>query len=226
TVKLLHGATGRRSVRWGEYTKTFRRKIAIAYNPQGQPEAIIVYSTKGYGEGHEWVETGELIIGEMHWSTLEGRDALLSFIYGHADQIKNVRIILSPRDDDYYQWLDGIHTPTYSTTIMHMARIVDVEGALSGIPVSTSGEINIEIVDDQLKWNNGIFNMREHHGTLCVEHTSNPSTLRMSIQGLTSILYGTLNQNQLRRMGWIYGDSSTLISNWFPNATPYLMESF
>ncbi|MFX1482547.1 MAG: hypothetical protein ACFFCP_05080, partial [Promethearchaeota archaeon] len=48
----------------------------------------------------------------------------------------------------------------------------------------------------------------------------------LSIEGLTSLLYGTLNQDQLKRLGWLKGELPSEFVQWFPKATPWLSEDF
>ncbi|MHA1907795.1 MAG: GNAT family N-acetyltransferase [Candidatus Thorarchaeota archaeon] len=244
TSERIHGAAKRRNTRWKEYTAKFNRKIVIARNGEGQAEGVMVYSIKGYGEGHAWTDPGEMNIGEMHWLSLEGRDTLLHYIYGHADQIKKVKYQISSVSEDYYQWLCNYHTPTISSRIISMARIIDVKSSLQGLRVYTPGSLTLRITDSHFEWNNNVFRIFEEDGVLRVEESQETTETTLTIEGLTAILYGTLSPKQLNRLGWLQGDVHQFtgksvttedgkkyrgilyLDDWFPRTTPWLTEDF
>ena len=225
-VSGTHGAVKRGNRRWEEMTKNFALKAVIARNKSGKPEAVMIYSIKGYGEGHVWAETGQMNIIEFTWSSLEGRDAILNFLYKHADQIMKVSMVISTPSDDYYHWLSNIHTPIMKSNIVSMARIIDVERSLSDIPVVHSGEALLNVVDHQIKENNGAFQIIDENNVLSVKEAKEPAKTTIRIEGLTSVLYGTLDEARLRRLGWLEGESPQDLFKWFPKMTPWLTESF
>jgi predicted acetyltransferase len=225
-VLQTHGAVKRSNKRWEELTKNFALKAVIARNSHGKPEAAMIYSIKGYGEGHAWAETGQMNIVEFTWSSLEGRDAILNFLYKHADQIMKVTMVISTVSDDYYHWLSNIHTPTMKLNIISMARIIDVEKSLSELPAVHTGKTLIKVVDNHIKGNNRLFEIDSDNGKLFVKESKGHAKTTVTIEGLTSILYGTLNEVQLRRLGWLEGESPRNLFKWFPPAIPWLTESF
>ncbi len=243
-VGQTHGAVRRNDDRWNERTSAFRAKAAVARNSEGEPEGIMTYGIKGYGEGHAWSETGQLNMGDFHWKTIEGRDAILHFLYKHADQIAKVNILINSRTEDYYHWMRNIHTPVLKSSIFNMARIVDVKTSFENLPVHSVGSLVLKIVDPHFEWNNGVFKFVEEDGALKVEETKEVAKSTLTIEGLTAILYGTLDLHQLRRLGWLHGDASEFtgteaidkdgtkyraivnLEDWFPRATPWLTEDF
>ena len=225
-VQQTHGAVERNETRWKEKTANIRSKIVIARNPQNNPEGFMYYSIKGYGEGHSWAEIGEISIIEALWSTLEGRDALFSYLYGHADQIVKAKIMISPRTDDYYHWTSDIHTPKTTGHIVSMARIINVEESFNGLLAKQDGEILVEVTDTNCKWNNGTYKLKENHGVLNVKKVDETCSTSLTIEGLTSLLYGTLDENQLKRLRWLQGEIPSELIQWFPKDTPWLSEDF
>jgi predicted acetyltransferase len=225
-VLQTHGAVKRSDRRWEEMTKTSTLKAVVARNSDGKPEAVMIYSIKGYSEGHAWAETGQMNIIEFTWTSLEGRDAILNFLYKHGDQIIKATMVISTRSEDYYQWLSNIHTPTTRANIVSMARILDVEKSFSEIPVDHAGKSIIKVVDNQIKGNSRFFEFSDDNGKLSVKETKGQAKTVIRIEGLTAILYGTLSEAQLRRLGWLEGESPKDLYNWFPPATPWLTENF
>jgi predicted acetyltransferase len=225
-VSQTHGAVKRSDKRWEELTKNFALKAVVARNGSGEPEAIMIYSIKGYGEGHSWAETGQINIVEFTWSSLEGRDAILHFLYKHADQIMKATMVISSKSEDYYQWLSNIHTPTTRSNIVSMARILDVGTSLSELPVEHSGCALFKVLDNHIKENNLVFEAYDDNGRLSVKESKSHAETRIRIEGLTAILYGTLNEAQIRRLGWLEGESPRDLFRWFSPATPWLTENF
>jgi len=225
-VLRTHGAVKRGDKRWEEFTKNFTLKAVVARNGSGKPEAVMIYSIKGYGEGHVWAETGQMNIVEFTWSTLEGRDSILNFLYKHSDQIMRVSTVISTISDDYYHWLSNLHTPTIKSNIVSMARIIDVEKSLSGLPVLHSGKTSLKVVDHQIEDNNSVFEIFDENDALSVKKVKGPAKTTIRVEGLTSILYGTLDETRLRRLGWLEGESPKDLFQWFPKMTPWLSDSF
>jgi predicted acetyltransferase len=226
TVEATHGAIQRTDERWAERTSNIKSKIVVARNPQGEPEGVMFHSIKGYGEGHPWAEPGEIFVIERFWSSLEGRDALLSYLYGHADQVVKVKILVSPSTDDYYHWISDIHTPRTSANIVSMARVVNATQSLAGWSVTGNSEVLFVIEDARCDWNNGTYRLRAADGRLTVERVEKSCSTSLTIEGLTSLLYGTLDQDQMRRLGWLRGEFPAEVFKWFPKATPWLTEEF
>ncbi len=225
-VIRTHGAVKRSDKRWGELTKNFALKAVVARNSSNEPEAIMIYSIKGYGEGHVWAEAGQMNIVEFTWTSLEARDAILNFLYKHADQIMKATAVISTLSDDFYHWLSNIHTPTTKSNIISMARIVDVERSFSELPAIHSGNALIKVTDNHIEENNHLFEIYDEDGKLSVKESKGHAKTTIRIEGLTSIIYGTLNEAQLRRLGWLEGESPRDLFKWFPRATPWLTESF
>jgi predicted acetyltransferase len=225
-VRDTHGAVMRSDARWKEMTKNFALKAVVARNGDGSPEGIMIYSIKGYGEGHPWAETGQVHIPEFTWTTLEARDTLLNYLYKHADQIIKATMVISTRADDFYHWITDIHTPVIRSNIVSMARIIDVYRSFSTQHVSTGGSVLIEVKDSRIAGNNKTFELIEENGMIVVKISEKKANTTIKIEGLTSILYGTLNEAQLRRLGWLTGESPSALFDWFPSATPWLTEDF
>ena len=135
-------------------------------------------------------------------------------------------MVISTRAEDFYQWLSNIHTPTLKSNIVSMARIIDVEKSLSGLPVDHSGRALFKVVDARIKKNNHLFEIYDSNGKLSVKESKGQAKTTIKIEGLTAILYGTLNEAQLRRIGWLEGESPRDLFNWFTPATPWLTEDF
>jgi predicted acetyltransferase len=225
-ITNIHGAVMRSNLRWEELNRNFSQKAVVARNSVGEPEGIMLYAMKGYGEGHSWAETGQINVIEFTWTSLEARDTLLNFIYKHADQIVKVLMVISPKHEDYYHWISNVYAPNLKSNGVTMARIVDVEKSCSGFNAGHLDPFLLEVRDSQIKTNSGVFEFSESDGSLSVRRTGGNAKTTVSIEGLTSILYGTLGEAQLRRLGWFEGEPTDQLFELFPRAVPWLTEDF
>ena len=80
--------------------------------------------------------------------------------------------------------------------------------------------------DANCNWNNGTYKFKENNGVLDLKKVDETCSTSITIEGLTSLLYGTLNQNQMKRLGWLRGELPSNLVQWFPKATPWLSEDF
>jgi predicted acetyltransferase len=225
-VERIHGAVRRSEKRWTELTKDSKAKIAVAYGPDNKPAGVMVYGIKGFGEGHDWAETGRIKVLEIFWSNYTARDALLAFLFMHSDQIVKATLPGSPVYDDYYHWIEEIHSPSMTTRILPMSRIVSVERVLSGLNVKQNGAATIEVHDPLLKSNSGSYAISASDGKLDVSRTKKKADVSMTTEGLTALLYGTLSPEQAQNLGWISGRVPQVLTDWLPRATPWLTEDF
>jgi predicted acetyltransferase len=225
-IKRTHGAVLRSDKRWTELTNNMKSKIVIARNSNGIPEGVIIYSIKGYGEGHSWAETGEISISEFYWKSLDSRDALLYHLYKHEDQIVNMKMVLGTPMQDFYHWITEFHTPKIKSHIVNMARVVDIDTSFSGLSVPINGEINLRIEDTILPENAGSYRFKSKENTLVVDRIDEEPKLTLSIEGATCLLYGTLDIDHLKHYGWLRGETPDLLPAWFSRATPWITEDF
>ncbi len=226
-VGEIHGAVRRNDTRWKEITADYNGHVVIARNSEGKPEGVVAYTIKGYGEGYSWAPTGEVSIKDIHWTTLPGRDCILNYLHRHSDQVVKMEVIVSQWSDDYYHWLHNIHTPNLRAHTISMARIVGVENALTGIPVRGEGTVALEVVDGQVPENSGVYRITCSDGILDVVLTQEPPDANLTIEGLTSLLYGSLNHAQLRSLGWFNGSAmADKIFEWVSKSSYWLTEEF
>ncbi|MBS3794895.1 MAG: GNAT family N-acetyltransferase [Candidatus Thorarchaeota archaeon] len=226
-VSRTHGAAKRTRKRWDEHKIWFRGNLVVVYGPTSDPEGYMAYKLKGYGQFGDRDEVGTMNIEEMLWKNPEALKALLRFISLHEDQIIKVKMPIIPLSRNYYHWIQGINVPNVKARFITMARIVDVEEALNGIPVSNQGSVAIKVIDDQFEWNTQTFHITGQNGELSVEHTddSDPDIV-MSIGSLTALLYGSLSCKELFQLGMLKERAPDILDDWFPKIQPWLIEHF
>jgi hypothetical protein len=102
-----------------------------------------------------------------------------------------------------------------------MARVIQVT-SLNGMPFE-EGSISIQIDDSDCQWNNGVWNFSSTGGHLEVKNHTVPDC-RMSVQGLTGLIYGVYAPEEINLRGWgeIDEQSGQILQKMFPPAIPFL----
>ena len=225
-ISSYHGAVRRTEARWNELKARIKSKFAVAYNPEGVPTGIVIYRISGYGQGLPNTEEGRIHVSHMLWTSMDARNAIFAFLYNHRDQVTKVRTLVTPFTDDYYHWTHNQHTPSTTSLMTHMARIVNVERALAGVPTDGEGTLKVGVKDDKIPTNDGTYLLANYDGRISVERVDETPNFGMTIEGLTALLYGVLSTEHLQAYGWLDGTVDVDLSRWFPRMEPWLTEDF
>jgi predicted acetyltransferase len=194
--------------------------VAFARDDAGEIAGAMTYKITGYGE--------KLIAGTFYAMSMLGRYQLLDWVGRHADQVKEA--IIEVRPDDFPEtWFRDLQA-TVRTDVEHawpgpMARVVDVAG-LGGIGAG-EGEVAVEIHDALCPWNDGVFTFRGEGGRLAVT-PGGESTSRITIQGLSALVFTGADPASFPFRGWGHADPATAdaLRAIFPPAVPDIHEEF
>jgi len=194
--------------------------VAFARDDAGEVAGAMTYKITGYG--------GKLIAGTFYAPSALGRYQLLDWVGRHADQVKEA--VIEVRPDDYPEmWFRDLQA-TVRTDVEHawpgpMARVVDVAG-LAGIGAG-EGEVAVEIHDALCPWNDGVFTLRGEGGVLAVT-PGGDATSRITIQGLSALIYTGADPASFPFRGWGHPDSATAsaLRSLFPPIVPDIHEEF
>ena len=145
----------------------------------------------------------------------------------HTDQASQAEIWLAPFEQPE-AWLSDMQVKTESQVRVPMGRVLDVSrlGAPSGVQVG-SGCFSAQITDLLCPWNEGLWRFESADGVLQVTR-ADEADCDLSIQALTSLVYGTHDPDDFAIRGW--GNPSpamqAIMRTMFPPMTPYLHEYF
>ncbi|MEA2070180.1 MAG: sterol carrier protein domain-containing protein, partial [Asgard group archaeon] len=182
------------------------------------------------GRGYDWAPKGELSIFEFHATTANARRTLFYYLYLHADQIETVHLPINCATSEIFPWLQGYANPNFSTKTLVMARIIDVESVLKSLPLQSDSKIILKVSNEQCSWNNKCFRIHVKKNNLEIsETTPKKNSIEITIQGLTSLLYGTLSANDLEAFTWLKNASpkdKQQLDDWFPLKKPFFTEGF
>lgn len=229
-VKNIHGGVRRSEKRWKEYVGPSPVWYAIAFNEKNEPEGFMQYRSKGFSTGFDWAEEGTITISEMFTLSPYARHALFNYLFLHADQIVEVAIPMNPNESDHYTWLQNYYTTKLDPYNVFMARIVDVKETLQGMKVPFEGQIKLMITDSHISKNTQTFELIAEKNTIKIDALGDkPADTEMTIEGLTSLVYGILPTTDLRPFNWINKSKKAdivLLDKWFPMKKPWLTEGF
>jgi predicted acetyltransferase len=222
-----HGATARSEKRWNELTTSSRIGTAVAFGPSGEAEGVMLYQHKGYSDFMGEANIGSMNVKEWYWRNHLARSALFNFVYLHSDQIVKASLPVNPLLDDYYQWVEGRNILELKTGLTFMARCIDVQVALEGLPAKNDGQLTFRVTDPHCEWNNQTFWIDASGGSMKVEPIGDADTdVTLKIEGISAILYGTMSVDDLEPYNWISGPVPKLLLNLFPKKYIWMYEDF
>jgi hypothetical protein len=187
-----------------------------------QPAGLMLYDLKGETETRY-----QLRAMRFYYDTAQGRYLLLQWIARHVDQADRVELWLAPSEQPE-TWLADLGVKTESDIRAPMGRVVDV-AQLGGMSVGP-GCFTARLSDPLCPWNEGVWRFESAHGVLRVARasTDDQPDCRLTIQGLTGLLYGTHDPGGFAIRGW--GDPlpavQAVMRAMFPPLAPHLHERF
>ncbi|MHA1454221.1 MAG: sterol carrier protein domain-containing protein, partial [Promethearchaeota archaeon] len=236
-VEQFNGGVKRFDDRWEELTKDFPSWLVVVYNSKGKVEGAMSYGVSGYGNKI----FGENNVGRMgrirfYPKTVAGKHALFHFVYLHSEQLVKAAFQLLPHQDNFQSWIQDHIKTEIKQHLISMVRINIVEGLFDEMSVPDvdyevyNEDISFEVQDPMCEWNNGILKLWEKDGVLHSKLFPNESVdTKITIEGLSALLYGTMTVEEVEYFGWIKNlseEDKDLLSVWFPRREYYCTEFF
>lgn len=226
----IHGTVVKSDERWEEYAMSKDPEYVFAFNSDGRPIAFMRYGIQHYGAFRDDDKNGRMDISQsgMFWSDRIGKNMLLNYIHNHADQVVTANIPIHSIDKDYWHWtqrfnIGGVKIQAYNVA---MARIVNVERLLVGIPSDVEGDLTVQVKDSICKWNEDTFTFSCDGKKLDIDKTDDKASVEISIEGLTSLVFGTASLETITELKQITGDGANILNDWFSPITPWFTEDF
>ena len=197
-----------------------RNKLCVLVKRKHQPVALAIYAIDS--SGNLPIHDRHIEISSIFWTDLESRDRLFSFFASHRDQIHSLKMPI-PLDANIHTWLHDAGRLQSSMTDPWMVRIVDIVGALNGLPIDCE-PFTFALSDPHCNWNEGIFGVSSHRGQLVVKRYGNGDfqnlaiDFRATIVGISALIYGTQAIAELVHRQWITdinSDTYELLENSF-----------
>ena len=229
-MENIHGGVRRSEKRWKEFSGPSPIWYAVAFNEKKEPEGFMQYRSKGFSTGFDWSEDGKISVNEMYTLTPQARQALYNFLFLHTDQIIEVAVPINPNESDHYTWLQNYYITSLSPANIFMARIVDVKDTIQNMMVPVEGQLKLKITDNHIAKNTQTFEITAEKNKLKVNALGDkPADTEMTIEGITSLVYGLLPATELKPFNWLTNSKKAdidLLGKWFELKKPWLTEGF
>ncbi len=179
--------------------------IAVAGDASGPARGYVVYTLRANRVDHA-SRGQELVIRDLAWLDLGAYRALWAWLARH-DLVGRIRWDRAPADDPAPQILSEPRLLHTRDTEGIWVRVVDVAGALTARGYRGSGELTLEIPDDDVApWNPGTYALTVVDGDATVAGRPGPGALRLTVEALSLLYTGTHTAATLRRWGMAEGD--------------------
>jgi predicted acetyltransferase len=160
----------------------------------------------------------------FYYQTSRARYLLLNWVARHVDQAERAELWL-PEDETPETWLADLQVKVESTERAAMSRVLDVE-KIGGMEVG-EGSFSARIIDPICPWNAFVWRFESQAGKLLVLKTFQ-ADCELTIQGLTALVAGTHDPQDLPLRGWGNPDPALQITmrDMFLSKRPFMHENF
>ncbi|NMF59559.1 GNAT family N-acetyltransferase [Pseudanabaena yagii] len=181
-----------------------RQKLCVVIKRDRQPVALAIYGIDS--SGNLPMSDRQIEISSIFWTDLESRDRLFSFFASHRDQTHSLKMPI-PINANVNSWLSDAGKLQSSITEPWMVRIVDIVGALNGLPIACE-PFTFALSDPQCSWNESIFRVDGDCGSLTVKRYNGDVQnmaidFHATIAGISALIYGTCAIAELVHKQWI-----------------------
>lgn len=200
--------------------------VYVYYDSVGVPAGYMVFRKEVLTEGQR------LVCSRFVFRDKTGLLGLLALAKSFAADYKSIVFVL-PRslriDPVIDEW--AFSAITRSDTSLGMVRFINVEAALLAASYRGEGEITLDIWDNQIPENNGVFYVRFRDGrAIQVEHTEQKTAdLRMEISEFSRFLMGAVDTSALAYSDRVAGYTEQkrgVLGNIFYEKPCFLTEYF
>jgi predicted acetyltransferase len=183
--------------------------LVAVYEEAGEVLGYIIYGVGQHGEQRPGPDQ-RLTVHELVWLTPAAHRSLIQYLAGY-DLADSVLIYGMPLDDPLFQHVQEPRLLNTRATDGALARIVDVEAALSGRGYDGDGRLVIAVEDEYAPWNSGAWELEAGAGGGRARRTDTEPEIRATPRVLTLLVAGTLPATTLARNGLLtYTDPCAL----------------
>ncbi len=193
--------------------------VALA-TVDGQAEGIMLYDLRG-----EMTGRFNLRASRFYYRSAAGRYLLLDWIARHIGQADRTEIVL-PTYERPETWLADLRLKIETAQhISPMVRVLEV-ARLTGMQTGP-GDLTLHVSDAICPWNQATWRLATTGGKLEVTPAQDAQG-ELSIQGLTALVYGTIDPGEIAARGWgsVGEAQQETLRSMFPMLWPHLHEQF
>ena len=170
----------------------------VVYEEEGKPLGYLVYTIKTVSQPAH--RGPNLIIRDLVWLETSAYRAMWSYL-SHMDSVGNILWQNVPPDDPLPHLLLEPRMLNVTSGDGIMARIVDVERALTLRRYPVAGTLTFEVLDELYPWNHGHWQLETSATEASACHTNASPQLRMPVSTLAMIIFNQISATEAARMG-------------------------
>lgn len=182
---------------------------------------VFTHGTSPRGWGYD------LRVSELIANTEAARRRIFSLLYDHRSMAKRVYLTGPPSLPELLRFPE--QGAKLHDLVRWTIRVTDVAGALQarGYSPHTSASVVMEVTDDLLPDNGGVYSVSLSGGAVEVTRGGAP-TMRLDVNALASLFTGHFSAEQLAATGMVDGDAESLAaaSAIFAGPAPWLPEIY
>ena len=183
----------------------------VIYEEESKPLGYLIYTIE-VGEWPEYRGQG-LIIRDLAWLEISAYRAIWSYL-SRMDRVRRILWQNVPPDDPLPHLLLEPQMLNVTSGDGIMARIVDVERALTLRRYPVAGTLTLEVLDELCPWNCGRWQVRTSATKASVCRTNASPQLRMPVSTLAMIIFNQISATEAARMGRLDVLEPSALSLW------------
>ena len=181
-----------------EYYKTLIKEVEseggyIYLNKNEEYDGYIIY----------FISEGNIFVREIMYNNISSLKNMLRFIYNHNTQCKKVTIS-SPINDYIRMIVDNPKDIEVKIKPFMMGRIINLEKYIKTLKIDNIEdekiEINIKIIDNQIKHNNKVFKVTLFKDSIDMFEVEEKEDIEMTINDISQITFSYLDINDVLRI--------------------------
>jgi len=184
----------------------------VAYEEASQPLGYVIYTVEPVHGGAPG-PSQHLAVRDLVWLTASAYRAVWHY-FARMDLVSNITWRWVPSDDPLPHLLLEPGRLNITSRDGMMARIVDVEQALSKRRYHEEGTLTFEILDDLCSWNCGRWKLETSAAETCISRTSEKPQLAMPISTLAMLVFGQIRATEAARMERLDVLEHSALSSW------------
>ena len=170
----------------------------VVYEEEGKPLGYLVYTIETVNQPAH--REPNLIIRDLVWLETSAYRAMWSYL-SHMDSVGNILWQNVPPDDPLPHLLLEPRMLNVTLGDGIMARIVDVERALTLRRYPVAGTLTFEVLDELCPWNHGRWQLETSATEASACRTNTSPQLRMPVSTLAMIIFNQISATEAARMG-------------------------
>lgn len=170
----------------------------VVYEEEGEPLGYLVYTIETVNRPAH--RGPNLIIRDLVWLETSAYRAMWSYL-SHMDLVGSILWQNVPSDDPLSHLLLEPRMLNVTSGDGIMARIVDVERALTLRRYPVAGTLTIEVLDELCPWNHGRWQLETSATEATARRTNTSPQLRMPVSTLAMIIFNQISATEAARMG-------------------------